>query len=174
MRDAKVRAATIEAGDAAASADKVKKQADDLLAKYTAAERELIELRASTMPRRLSGENIAKLGKLIKAISPQGNITIISAMLDGESSDLANDLELAFKQAGWKTQRWPTRATEERGVEIGTQGTPSSSQDSRLLSSLREAVASVGVPCKITAFRADDHSANGNGFEKALISCGQP
>jgi hypothetical protein len=54
--DAKVTAATIEAGDASTSAKTAHEEAVDLLQKFKAAEGEIVELKAAKLPRRLSSD----------------------------------------------------------------------------------------------------------------------
>jgi hypothetical protein len=65
----KAETADVKSGKAQEKADAVGKQADELLKKYDAAERELIELKAERMPRRLSSAQKAKLRQEVAAFA---------------------------------------------------------------------------------------------------------
>jgi hypothetical protein len=93
--DAKVQAATLSAGDAQQSANAVAAIAKDLLGKYTSAERELTELKAERMPRRLSSAQAAKLRQRVVTFSIK---TIHVECINGgqEAFDFEHDFVVAF------------------------------------------------------------------------------
>lgn len=125
-----------------------------------------VKLEHELAPRRLNAEQIHKLAELLKD-EPEP-IAIVSAVVDGESADFANDFDTAFKAAGWETKRFPTRITVERGLEIGTQG-KASGLIAQVMSRVQRAFTAVGIPCRIAEFRADDHSFSAIGFEKNVL-----
>lgn len=96
---AKVEEATLEAGDAKDSALFARKQADDLLAKYVKAEQEIAELKAKTLPRRLSSQQKALLVKRVAAFKTK---TIFVDCVNGsgnETLDFEQDFIAAFKSS---------------------------------------------------------------------------
>jgi hypothetical protein len=78
-----------------------------------------LKLRQQVSPRRLSGEQKAELTKLLSQYPDQVGIVIVSAFLDSESSDLADDLDTAITQAKWKTLRLKDRLTQKSGISLG-------------------------------------------------------
>jgi hypothetical protein len=86
-------------GNAAKSAKTAQDEADDLLKKYEASERELLALKAKSLPRRLSSQQKELLGKRVAAFATKS--ISISCVIGGgaaaEPADFANDFILAFK-----------------------------------------------------------------------------
>jgi hypothetical protein len=136
--------------------------------KQAEAERlERVRLEAKLLPRRLTGAQIEQLGKRLKlAVGQQSaGIVIISAMADGESSDLADDFDSAFKGGTFNTRRNKSRVTDERGIQIGTvEGTASSGW----VDEVAKFVGEIGIEVTPTSFRADDHSTS-PWFEKNVL-----
>lgn len=57
-------------------------------------ESELLKLRKAAEPRRLTGQQKATLARLLRAHGPDG-VVVVSAMMDPESGDLADDFDAA-------------------------------------------------------------------------------
>jgi hypothetical protein len=116
----------------------------------------------------LTGEQSDKLTKYLKG-DPQP-IAIVSALLDGESSDFANDIDSAFKSAGWKTVRFANHLTSDRGLKIGMVGDPNiPALGMPFVLKVQKALSQAGVPCEIQALRADDHSLRAEGLEPRVL-----
>jgi hypothetical protein len=92
--ETKAQSALEAVGKAQDKADAVEKKADDLLKKYDAAERELIALKAKSLPRRLSSEQIELLRKRVATFSAK---SISLACENGGKEAL--DFELDFVKA---------------------------------------------------------------------------
>lgn len=88
--DTKAQSALEAAGGAKEKADAVEKKADDLLKKYEAAERELITLKAKSLPRRLSSEEIGLLRTRIAAF-PANSISLACVNGGKEAFDFEQD-----------------------------------------------------------------------------------
>ncbi len=123
-----------------------------------------LKLEASLSPRRLTGMQIEQLVSSLKR-SPVGSIVIVSALLDVESSDFADDFDKAFIGAGWKTWRYKNRSTEETGLKIGTVSGTFDGGEAKEIGNL---IASVGVRVEPVSFRLDDQSTAPN-FEKGVL-----
>jgi hypothetical protein len=106
MGQAEMALLTKEASDAATSAQRtadtlklVKNEADDLLAKYEAAELELTALKAKSLPRRLSSKQKELLGKRVAAFAAKS--IFVGCVDDGtETSDFEQDFVKAFSNPG--------------------------------------------------------------------------
>ncbi|SRR5581483_3920682 len=96
---AKLTEADKKAGSAKDSADAVGKEYDSLLKKYTAAEGELIELKAERMPRRLSSEQQATLRQRAATFAIK-TIGIGCVNTDQEGFDFEQDFVRTFGNAG--------------------------------------------------------------------------
>ncbi len=92
----KATGADIRSGKAQEKADAVGKKADDLLTKYENAERELIELKAKSLPRRLSSQQTELLRKRVVAFTQR---TIFISCVNGgrETFDFEQDFIAAFR-----------------------------------------------------------------------------
>ncbi len=127
-----------------------------------------VKLQKALQPRRLTGVQVDKLTKLLHAMG-QAPIGIATPPFDAESTDFGNDIFAAFNAAGWKTTGFGN-LRRGYGIEIGTLGNPDIPRELMpALSGIRDAFLAIGVPCKITAFSADDHSVNAIGFEKNVL-----
>lgn len=113
-----------------------------------------LKLEKELAPRRLTGEQKTKLVKLLE--KNPGEIAIVSAVVDGESSDFADDFDSAFKLARWKTVRIANRITLNRGVSVGTV-TGTRSTDAERVSNALEVIS---IPHAKVSFSADDHSTS--------------
>ena len=159
------RAATAEARIASAQAEAAtaaQKSAEaNAIAEGERLER--VRLEGHILPRRLSGTRIQQLSNSLK--QKVGGIVIVSALVDSESSDFADDFDTAFKNAGWKTLRYRNRITEERGVELGTVvGT----NDGGGVDEISKLIRTVGVQVVPTSFKEDDHTTS-PWFEKNAL-----
>lgn len=118
------------------------------------AEKDLLELQVKVAPRRLTSEQRLELVRLLS--HDPGNVYVVSAMQDAESSDFADDLDVALKEAHWQTARMPNRSTRARGVSVGTVvGTRLG--DTKRLS---DALIAIGVSNSVVSFSKDDHSTS--------------
>lgn len=122
-----------QAGDALLKAAKLEKEAQKLKA-------ENLSLQLKIQPRRLSGENIAKLKNSLIGLHPSA-IAVISRIFDSEGGDFADDLSNAFQSAGWSTVRENNWTMPNKGVSIATlEGTPIPSElKDKLLAALHSA-----------------------------------
>ena len=132
--------------------------------KQAEAERlERVKLEAKLLPRRLSGSQIEQLGKLLQP--HPGTIVIVSAITDGESSDLADDFDSAFKAGTWKTLRYKNRITTQRGIQLGTvEGTA----DGGEVNEIKRLIGAAGIEVTPTLFKEDDHTTS-PWFEKNVL-----
>jgi hypothetical protein len=122
-----------------------------------------VRLEGQVVSRHLTDEQKVKLRGLLKR-NP-GNIVIVSAVTDGESSAFADDFDTVFKEAGWKTRRYVNRITTESGVQLGTvEGTGGSSE----VEEIRKELAAAGLEVKLASFRPDDHTTS-PWFEKGVL-----
>ncbi|MFZ0310062.1 MAG: hypothetical protein WAL89_17945 [Candidatus Sulfotelmatobacter sp.] len=97
--DAKAQSALETAGKAGEKADAVGKKADDLLKKYESTEGELIALKAKSLPRRLSSEQIELLRSRVARFQKQ-SISLACANGGKESLDFELDFAKAFDPIG--------------------------------------------------------------------------
>lgn len=102
------------------------KQAGDALFKAASLEKEAQKLKAENLslqlkiqPRRLSGENSAKLINSLKELQPLA-IGVVSRIFDSEGADFADDLSNAFKAANWTSVRQKDWTMSNKGVAIAT------------------------------------------------------
>jgi hypothetical protein len=118
------------------------------------AEKDLLEIRKQVASRRLTGEQKTALAKFLE--KAPNKVAIVSALLDSESADFADDFDSAFKLAHWETLRIWNRGTIEKGVSVGTVGN-GHPIETKLISA---ALTSIGVAHKEETFRDDDHSTS--------------
>ncbi|WP_316189400.1 hypothetical protein [Bradyrhizobium sp. SZCCHNS1054] len=78
-----------------------------------------LELEAKVQPRRLTGENSAKLADALAKIQPLP-IGVVSRLFDPEGADFADDLSQAFNAAHWQSIRQKDWTMSSKGVAIGT------------------------------------------------------
>ena len=122
-----------------------------------------VKLELQMMPRRLSGKQMTLLENLLRP--KPGTIVIVSALLDGESTDIADDFDVAFNKAGWKTLRYKTRITDKRDVEIGTVvGTDDGGEAKEIGGFLLKS----GVTAVTTFFSPDDQTISPR-FQKNVL-----
>jgi hypothetical protein len=92
--------------------------------------------------RRLTGEQKVELTKFLKQYSDPVGIVVVSALLDPESSDFADDFDAAIKDAKWKTLRPKDRLTNNTGISLGVaEGTPTLDPWGRPILKLKERMA---------------------------------
>jgi hypothetical protein len=143
-----------DASDAKAAQQKVELDLAKQRERTAMAERSLLQFRKDLAPRRLTGEQKAILSKLLE--KNPSKVAIVSALLDSESSDFADDFDSVFKGAHWETFRIGNRGTIEKGVSVGVVGGMHPVEIKRI----SDALTSIGVAHKDEAFRADDHSTS--------------
>jgi len=137
-KDLKISEASLEAASATEKAEK------ERLAR--------LELEKQVAPRRLTGTQKTTMADLLKGNSAA--IVVVSAIVDAESSDLADDFDTAFKESHWQTLRIKNRITEDRGVSLGTVG----GINTIFVKRVSDALTAIGVPHEDVSFSADDHS----------------
>lgn len=97
--ETKAQSALQVSGKAQDRADAVAKEADDLLKKYEVAESELIALKAKSLPRRLSSEQIELLRKRVATFSAK-SISVFCVNGGKETFDFEQDFVNAFNPVG--------------------------------------------------------------------------
>jgi len=104
----------------------VRERASNLELRTAALEKEAQELKATNLalqakiqPRRLSGENSAKLASALAALQPMP-LAVVSRLFDPESADFADDLAAAFINAKWEALRQKDWTTSSKGLALGT------------------------------------------------------
>ena len=102
------------------------KMAGDALLRAAALEKEAAELKAANLaleaqvqPRRLSGDNSAKLSAALAKMQPLP-IAIVSRLFDPEGADFADDLSNAFDKARWQAVRQKDWTMSNRGAALAT------------------------------------------------------
>lgn len=97
--------ANTEAGKAQQKADAVGKRADDLLAKYIAAERQVAELQERVALRRLLPEQRKKLIDFLTFAEikklPKGTISVARLKFDDSAQPFAEEVRDTFAAGGW-------------------------------------------------------------------------
>jgi hypothetical protein len=153
-----VQSQLLKAKDKKLALDLREKDLEIFAAKTQAAtaEAETLKLRRQTEARRLTGEQKTKLTKLLSAYGGTHGVAIVSAMIDPESSDFADDFDVAIKDAKWETVRILNRISSKYGVAVLTvEGTilPGVKQ-------LGDALTSVGIEHEVIVLKSDDKSIN--------------
>ena len=100
------------AGDALVRAAALEKQAEELRAIN-------IALEAKIQPRRISGAKSTEMSGILSKFSGL-SIAIVSRFFDAEAKDFGDDLDVAFKAAGWKTFRDGSWTMYNKGVFTAT------------------------------------------------------
>lgn len=100
------------------------KAAGDALLRAAALEKEAAELKARNLvleekiqPRRISVQKSKEMSSILSSIKGIA-IVVASRLLDPEGKDFGDDLELAFKNAGWPTARYVNWTMSNKGVFI--------------------------------------------------------
>ncbi len=153
--EASERAARLE--DRARSAERLQREAESRIAiaeQLTAeASLETARLRKSMMARRLTGEQRSALRSLLR--HQPLSVTIVSKFMDSESTDFADDIEGALKDAGWNAYRIKNHVGRSTGVQMGTvQPRDTGAHD--LIRRFSDALRSVGIDNAITDFKDGD------------------
>jgi hypothetical protein len=102
------------------------KTAGNALIRAAALEKEAQQLKAANLaleiqiqPRRLTGENSAKLSDALTKIKPLP-IGIVSRLFDPEGADFADDLSNSFTAAHWQAVRQKDWTVSDKGVAIAS------------------------------------------------------
>jgi hypothetical protein len=133
-----------------------------------------LRLEKEVSPRRLTGEQRAKLTKLLEQYPDPVGIIVVSSFLDSESSDFADDFNTAITDAKWKTLRLKDRLTQKTGVSLGVlEGTPMLDPWGRPIISLKQrvggALKAIGVSYHDVTFGKDDIKSIGAEFKMGPI-----
>jgi len=143
-----------------------RQSAADANAKAEAEKLARLNLEKQVAPRRLTGEQKDKLRELLGRYPDPVGIVVVSALLDTESSDFADDFDAAINGAHWKTLRVKNRLTQKTGISLGlVEGTPAVDISGRSIPELKQRLAnalnSIGVPWNNVTFSGDElHSTN--------------
>lgn len=116
---------------------------------------DLLKLRKESEPRRLTGLQREKLIDLLKP-HPDG-CAVVSALLDPESSDFADDFDAAFHGAHWETLRIRNRASAKYGVLVAVVPGGCDRPGAKILS---DALTAAGVPHEYVTFKDGDASTS--------------
>ena len=111
-----------------------------------------LELERAVSPRRLTGDQKAKLTRLLEGV--KAGVAIVSPIADGEASDFADDFDSAIKDASWETIRIKNRITERFGISVVT-ATGTSLPSIKLLD---DALTAIGVPHSAATVKDGDAS----------------
>lgn len=133
-----------------------------------------VRLEKDVSPRRLTGEQRIKLTKLLEQYADPVGIVVVSAFLDSESSDFADDFNAAIADAKWKTLRFKDRLTQRTGISLGVlEGTPRLDPWGRPIIELKqrvgEALTGIGILYNDATFGKDDIHSTGVEFERGPI-----
>jgi hypothetical protein len=107
---------------------------------------ENLKLQAKIAPRRLSSIQKESLSKFLS--DAPGAVAIVSSIFDLESSDFADDFDLAFRSAHWETVRIKNRTVPEYGVSVGTLEGTELGDTNRVADALR----SIGISHRVRTF----------------------
>jgi hypothetical protein len=112
-----------------------------------------LKLEKELAPRRLSGE---QRERLVGELHQYGgsNVAIVSPLLDPEATDFADDLEAAFRVAGWHTARIKNHMTADRGLAVGSVGIA----HRKAVVAVRKALSSADVAHKETKVKLGDNT----------------
>jgi hypothetical protein len=114
----------------------------------------LLTLQKQSEARRLTGEQKANLTKILSQY--KGGIAVVSAIVDPEASDFANDFDSAFKNANWETLRITNRISSKFGLAVVTvEGTVLPN-----IKIVSDALTSIGVPHDVLTFKNGDASTS--------------
>jgi hypothetical protein len=104
---------------------------------------------------------------LVKLLSGKvGEITIVSSLIDSESSDYATDFDVALRDAGWKTLRIRNRTASAYGVSIATVEGTESLQHAQWLS---DALYAIGVQHEIRSISGPEIATILPNFEQGCL-----
>lgn len=145
------------------------KSAGDALLKAAVLEKEAQELKAANLaleakiqPRRINGEDSAKLTTALAKMQPLP-IAIVSRVFDPEGADFADDLYSAFDKAHWQAVRQKDWTMSDRGVAVAT-------YEGRLLpsdlsTSLLAALKVANINANITTIKAAEQNTTSAHFQ---------
>lgn len=119
-----------------------------------AAERERlarVELERKIAPRRLTGEQRAKMLRILERDTGHA-VIFVSRLMDAEGADFANDFVSVLTAANWNAQSTPMHTGNQEGVSISTVS------GARLpgISTLSTALDSIGILHNQTSRKPDD------------------
>jgi hypothetical protein len=113
-----------------------------------------LALQRQLAARRLTGSQKDELSRALRG-RPDA-VAIVSTMLDGEGSDLADDFEAAIRQAGWQVQRIKNHISNQHGMRLG------SVEGTNLIGTkdLARALGQIGIQVSAATFRDGDASTS--------------
>ncbi len=121
------------------------------------------KLESEVKPRRLTNAQSEKLIKLLT--DDPGTVAIVSTLMDAESSDFANDFDVALREAHWQTMRIKNYTQNEYGVSIGIfEGTRLG--DAKRLS---DALSLIGISHVEETFDAKDQKTTSPWFQSDVL-----
>ncbi len=133
-----------------------------------------VKLEGAVASRRLNGKQKAKFTSFLKQYPDPVGIVVVSAALDSESSDFADDFNSAITDAQWKTLRLRDRLTSKTGISLGVfEGTPELDPWNRPILKLKKRIAdaltAIEVPYNDVTFGKDDKNSTFTPFERGPI-----
>jgi hypothetical protein len=154
LRDSANAVLRKEAGDAIDRASHADQKAETLRQENIVLQAEVLRLRKESEPRRLTGWQKKKLVALLEQ-NPDSAV-VVSAIIDSESSDFADDFDSALNAAKWKTLRVVNRITRKYGVMVGV--VPGTNRPGA--KRLSEALTAIGVLHEDATFKEGDASTS--------------
>jgi transposase len=146
IKEAKVASLQKDAIDAKAAQQRVEISLAEQQEKAATAEHSLLLLQRRMEPRKLSGEQKARLLEILKH-RPKGKISIMSVMGDQEGSAFASDIETTLRAAGWETGGGAGQSVYTGGNPIGLGILVKSGKSAPVYAGeLQQAFFSIGVP----------------------------
>jgi hypothetical protein len=123
-----------------------------------------LELEQRVQPRRLTGDQKQALVKLLSG--KVGGVAIVSSLLDAESSDYANDFDVALREAGWSTLRIKNRTVPAYGVCIATVEGTEPLEHAQWFS---EALKAIGVEHEVRSISEPERATISPNFERGYL-----
>jgi len=121
------------------------------------------KLENEAKPRRLTSVQRTMLIKLLS--DDPGTVAIVSTLMDAESSDFADDFDVAFREAHWQTMRIKNYTKNEYGVSIGTfEGTRL--DDTKRLN---DALSLIGITHSVKTFGVKDQKTTSPWFQPDVL-----
>jgi hypothetical protein len=155
LSDAKGRQLSLDLRDKDLRIAGLNRDSEALKSENLTLQSSLFSLQRQSESRWLTGEQKAKLSKLLSGAGENG-AAIVSALMDGEASDFADDFDSSFQAAHWQTKRIKNLISGKFGVFVVTaEGT--SLPRTKLLS---DALTAVGIPHEVTTVKDGDASTS--------------
>jgi len=153
----------LEIAELNSEAGKARQAAGEAIERANKADLARVELEKQVAPRRLTGNQRTSLVKLLS--DDPGAIVVVSTMMDGESSDFADDLDAVFREAKWQTSRVKNFGQNWHGVSVGTFKGTQLGDTKRVHAALVE----IGVPNEEKTFDIEDEKRMSPWFESGFL-----